>query len=462
MRNLINKYIMSGMNVMILNFIQEKKQYYIILGYTLSILLLGELLNKYIIFFIGIVAWSLLYYDNKKKYNLSFFMVKGLILSIPISFINVFGGSYGKLPISWYNIFLFSLSVYFIFKYLNKTKIHLNDLTYISMSLIIISFFPVIVSSNFLDAINQYFNMIISFILIIIGTNIKYEFKKEQKNQLVLDYILSTRIAAIGVIIQYFSLNILNVEIGNYVFFGNYRHAFGFLFTDYSFLSLYLVSGAIAVYFIKSKNTYNRYTWIFEMLFLLATSIITSARTGIVAFIIVFILYSLYRIIKYLKNGWRNAVSVIIINIALLLTIYFLVFRVRGLKSFSDSGRMNINYRAFNYFLENPIIGIGFGDTNYPGTIPHNIIFQSLAQGGLLYSIPLFLFIGIILWIAYKKDFDFFPIFLCIVLGSMFIPNIFDSRFLPVLLLVFILRISEDSYIPLDREFIKTKFLTKK
>ena len=48
-----------------------------------------------------------------------------------------------------------------------------------------------------------------------------------------------------------------------------------------------------------------------------------------------------------------------------------------------------LNQSALNVFYKNALTGIGFGMKSYRrlvGVIPHNIIYQSLAQGGLFYN----------------------------------------------------------------------------
>lgn len=445
------------------NTLYERKHYYITFVYTMVILILGNLLNEYITLLMGLIAWGLVYYFDKSKYNLNFILFRYLILALPLSFINIFGESYGRLPVSWFNVFLLILSIYFLYLYIFKYELHLNSLSLMAIFLSIISIIPVILSSYFLEALNQYLNLVITFIMIVIGNNIKYDFNQNEKYELLSDYILTTRIAGIGVVIQYIFLNIFNIEVGNYIFFGNYRHAFGFLFSDFSFLSLYLVSGAIAIIFIKSKHNNSGYKLWIEVLFLLVTSIITSARTGIVSFLIVFILYSLYKLFRYIKTNLKEAIKLMVINIIVLFSTYLLIIRVRGFASLSDSGRMKLNYRGLDQFFLNPILGIGFGDSNYPGTLPHNIIFQSLAQGGIIYTVPIIVFIIMLLWISYKKKPEFLPLLISLFVGAMFIPNIFDSRFMPIIISLFIINIPEtyDEFSLNIIMLIKEKFIKK-
>ncbi len=111
----------------------------------------------------------------------------------------------------------------------------------------------------------------------------------------------------------------------------------------------------------------------------------------------------------------------------------------RGKAIFSDSGRKALNEIAFTVFLKNPLLGIGFGRENYKqlvGMLPHNILYQSLAQGGLVYTIPLILFMFLVVWETYKRNSEILPVLLCVLVGGLFVPNLFNSRFVPVLFLL--------------------------
>lgn len=100
---------------------------------------------------------------------------------------------------------------------------------------------------------------------------------------------------------------------------------------------------------------------------------------------------------------------------------------------------MFLNKQAINVFRESPLLGKGFGVNNYSsmiGMIPHNLFFQFLAQGGLIYIIPMLLFVIISTVYAFKKGKKILIPFLTILVGAMFIPDIFNSRFLGAVLLL--------------------------
>ncbi len=413
---------------------------YMILILTVFTLICQSMHSIKINFIVGIFCWFMIYIKNRKKYSHETIILRMLILSVPLSFTDIFGNPYGLSIISWFNIFFFIIIINYLFKYLSTREIYFNYLSLLSLLLITLSVIPVIIGKDSFDGLKQYINIIVSFLLIIIGNSFKYNVTEKERTILKVDYISATIVTAIGLIVQVFFVQALNIEIGNYKFIGGYRHAHGFLFADYSFLSLYLSSGAMMLYFFDNKYMFFKNTWIFYFALILVTSILTSARTGITAFIIIFTIYNLQNILRHIKRGSIKTITITLVIILIFFLSYFLVSKTRNIGKFSDSGRLALNQKALEVFMVNPFFGIGFGDSNYVGMLPHNFLFQNLAQGGLLFIIPLIIFLVTIISTAYKKDKSLVPTLMCILLGSLFVPNIFGSRFLPTLLLILSLK----------------------
>jgi len=402
-------------------------------------LIIGDSYGKVVTFTVGLICWGLIYISSKKNENNSFALMKLCILSLPLSFVNIFGGSYSSLPVSWFNLFTVFLLTVFFTKILIRGKLITNPLSILSICMVLISVIPLLNSINFLDGLKQFINVIISLMLIIISTNLKPLLNDSQKEKLMKDYIVATKVTALGLFIQIFYVNVVNDVIGTYVLYAGTRHTYSFLFSDASFLSLFLSTGALFVYFTKGKYGKTNVVWITEMGILILASISTSARTGIFAFVVVFGLYSVIVFYKLILKGSIKAIFIAVFSLIILIISYSLVVKVRQTDFLNDSGRFVINEAAFNVFLDNPLIGIGYGISSYNelvGTIPHNIFFQSLAQGGLIYTIPLCIFLFFVLWISYRRYKPIFPILLCVLIGAMLIPDIFNSRFFPILLLI--------------------------
>ncbi len=204
----------------------------------------------------------------------------------------------------------------------------------------------------------------------------------------------------------------------------------------------YLVSGAMLLYFMGKECNNSKIKRFMCITFLLSTSILTSARTGIFSFIFIFVIHSILNFLNLIKKGlFKKSFFVVIANISLIIISYLLVGKTRKSAKFSDSGRGKLNSKGIQIFLGKPLCGIGFGSNDIIGTFPHNLLIQSLAQGGLLYAIPLICFFCKVLWVAYKKDIKILPTIACVLFGSFFIPNILHSRFLSALLLLLSIKI---------------------
>ena len=170
-------------------------------------------------------------------------------------------------------------------------QIYFDGLALYTVFFLGISIIPILVAMNTVDALKQYLNLATCSLGLIIGSSVKYKINNKQITRLQEYYISATKIAALGVFIQFIMLNFFDNPVGYYACFGGYRHSFGFLFSDYSFLSLYLSSGASMVYFTKYNRTNGNIIWVVDIGLLLLASILTSARTGIASFLLIFCLY---------------------------------------------------------------------------------------------------------------------------------------------------------------------------
>ncbi|MCK1233070.1 hypothetical protein MX022_03220 [Streptococcus uberis] len=166
----------------------------------------------------------------------------------------------------------------------------------------------------------------------------------------------------------------------------------------------------------------------------------TTARTGLYSLVLVLILYYLFNLRTL---NWRSFFSILITPV-LFVRIFEIVLLKRGKQSLlSSSGRVQNYIDALQIFSSNPkniLVGIGLGKEEIISRglsfIPHNFIIQFLLQLGILGLIFIFLVFlnyyyydfshsGIIKWII-----------LYIVISSMFVPDIFSSRFLSVVLVL--------------------------
>ncbi len=416
---------------------KKEKIFRAVLLFTIASLLIDNYTNKNILFFFGILTWFYVFMKSKGNYSVKFTLIRLIVLSVPLSFINVFNGAYGKLPLSWFNIFCLMFFISTSGTILKKGSVRVNSLFNISLITLVIGVIPLLHSIDIVDGFKQYLNITIVFLNIMFGLVVKKRLTFKEKDQLYYDYINTVNIAAIGVILQYILIDIMGIYVGTYALFGGNRKAYAFLFSDYSFLSLYLASGAAMLYAMRFERKEKKLPQLINILFLLLASTITSARTGVIAFIIVVFIYGFYEGLRQIGRNPIRIILLVVSNTTLIFVSYKVLkyFRPSG----GGSGRMILNKQAINVFLESPFLGVGFGVGNYGsavGTIPHNLFFQFLAQGGLVYIIPILFFIIISMVYAFKKGKRILIPLSTILVGAMFIPDIFNSRFLAVVLLL--------------------------
>ena len=271
--------------------------------------------NLFFFFPISFIFFFIIYkaYSNTFKSKDEIFVIL-LIFSIPLSFLNIFGMLYGSFPLSWFNIFLLSF-ILSIFVKKGASSIALSGLSLISIvyglylcSLILLSF-------DKIDAIQQLINLLM-FIIVIIFVNNK-NFSINSKDSLKI-FCNVTFYISIAVIFQFVYFHYSGIIIGNIMFFST-RVAIGYLLSDFSFLSVYLASG-LMIMILTNKRFYLNYQ--FYILFLACA--ITSARTGIVAFIIIYVVYIIVGSIKQLnRNPFRYFFS-LLMTPAIFLFLLFL------------------------------------------------------------------------------------------------------------------------------------------
>lgn len=400
---------------------------------TLVSLVGRDLLGRGLILGLGLVVWSALYFVERSHGSGETALTALIMLSIPLSFTDVFGYLKGGSLLCWFYLFIIFLTANYFLKGLAHNDLKLNALSVTAILVIVVAVIPLLNSPDFVDGLKQYGNIFLSLASIAVGNLLKPRLSQKDKFMLRLYFVLGSVVAAIGVLIQ-MTLYFLFGQVTGYMrILGSARYAFGFLFMDFSFLSLYLATGCMMAFTLTRVWPEQRLRLWGAMALLLIASVSTSARTGFAAFIVVFLGYNVLRL---LRNMPRNPTRSLIILLATPLVSWagyklLLFFRPAGFTY--DSGRSSLNSQALSIFGQNIWTGVGLGGGTYYerfGTIPHNLIFQSLAQGGLLFTVPMIGFLLALLLSCFRRDQDLFWVLGTVIVGSMFIPNIFDSRFL--------------------------------
>jgi len=93
---------------------------------------------------------------------------------------------------------------------------------------------------------------------------------------------------------------------------------------------------------------------------------------------------------------------------------------------------------AMKQFATHPLLGIGLGVQNYRlvtrSAISHNLLFQLLAQTGLYGTIGMLGSLLAVLLTLWRYNSRHALVLLACLIGGLFIPDLPNSRFVPVLL----------------------------
>jgi O-antigen ligase len=179
----------------------------------------------------------------------------------------------------------------------------------------------------------------------------------------------------------------------------------------------------------------------------LITSVLTFSRGGIMILMIIFMVYFF---LNKPANQWRLFLSACsFLSIAWVIS-YFMGFRVLDIlqnrfQDFSNdggSGRFELWGRAWDFFISNPLFGIGasnFADYNAfeygDQLVVHNTFLEILTESGLSGLLIYVLFVFTVFVQMYKADFHrkhpfLFLTFLGFILQMMFLSLIFNDMFL--------------------------------
>ena len=247
-------------------------------------------------------------------------------------------------------------------------------------------------------------------------------------------YIYSALFLAIGILLQAYLYFKFNYIFGYFNTFGGGRIAFGFLWLDYSFLALFLVS---AVPLVFDKDVNYKYKWVIASV-LVSASLVTSARTGIVAIFLCYTIYILLNLHKILKK--KKSYVYIFSFFVIATIIVFLQSNVNLMNrkiSASGSGRVEGYVDALSFFFNNLALGAKFDHELYVstiGTLPHNLFIYIAAIGGLIFLLLIITWLIFVIFDVYKTKKTSLLLSFCIcVLGMQFIPSVFSAYFFAIL-----------------------------
>lgn len=384
--------------------------------------------------------WGILFGLSLNRFGLKTTLIRAIIYSIPTSFVNIMGTDYGSFPLSYFNLFSFILLLLIIIEWIIKNKIIVKKM-YVAVLLGILnicSIIPTVYSLDLINAAKQFLNIILFCTLIIIA--LVTVLPSKTLETLIRDYLRVAAITCIGLITQFLIYKGTGIIYGKLDIYGGMRTAYGFLFSDYSFLSLYLSSAALLTVTLMLYNRKLNLSLIFCSVFLVYGSILTTARTGMVALLCALVFYGVIMFVR------RPLITLSIMVALVLASGFYLDYSTHQRQDLiSSSGRLAGYSVGIEELKNKPLSGTGFGVQSYKEhygiAIPHNIIIQYSVQGGLLVGLLVTFILVIFLLIVFKNAHAFFLPILTIIIGAQFIPDIFNSRFFPVMLMLSLISI---------------------
>ena len=356
-----------------------------------------------------------------------------LILSIPLSYRTVTGSAYGESIASWFNLVLLLLAMVVMTGML-RMQFSRRQLPILGLAAWPIWLAPALmVSSSFADAAKQYVN-IVGFACIVLASLVG-GWSQRGRDVLRRAFLASASATALLLVIAWVLWQHVGIAVGRVLVLGGQRIAFSLYYPDPSFMSLYMASAAaLAAGDVRSRD--GVVPRVILTAFLSCASIITSARTGMVALVLaLFLTYAISRH-TFTRPG-RSLVNVLMV-VLVAAAVWTAFSVVRPLDATEDSGRIAGYALAMSQFASHPLLGIGLGVEEYRlvsgSTIPHNLLFQLLAQTGLYGTIGMLGSLLAVLLTLWRYDSRHALVLLTCLIGGLFIPDLLNSRFVPVLL----------------------------
>ena len=404
-----------------------------------SLMIFYNVLPSFIVVIMSFVLFMYNYFKLSREYNKTIAIFIDGLLFLPVSFVSILATPYSTLPLTWFSISLIILTIIIILKKKLKRLYLLLYFLFLSIFLITIFF-----SNTLVSAVSQFFTITLCLISLQIGEYLKSNYSEKLLYLVQNCYILTTIAFAFQIIIQRFWILKTGHVIGHYAIMGGNRYAYSGLMGDYSFASLYLVTGAMLIlllYIRGKKRSFLEFFLIFS--FVVFASILVSARTGIFSLAITIVLYFLF---NFKKNSAKIFLLVILGMIALPFIFNFMT-SIRIMDNLLDgSGRVELISKAWNIFLQHPVLGIGFGidnlKYNYNLVVPHNFFVQYLLQFGIV-GFGLLLSNFIVFYQKYKRNNYLMWLFVLCFIGAMLIPDIVSSRFLSTIMIMVIINSEE-------------------
>lgn len=390
---------------------------------------------KPIVIILSIMFYVYFFWSTKRIYGIKLALIFCVIASLPTSFTSVMATSYGELPINWFSIFVILTMCYILT--VEKVNAYYIILLFLYVAFFIASLFR---AHDMGESISQGLTIMLLLFSFPIGYNLAKKPSKDIFETMQQTYLFSVLAFSLQIVIQMLVLLFVRQVIGTYATMAS-RVAYAGLFGDYSFASLYIATGILLLFilFFEQKTIGLLRFIVLEGIMLIAL-ILTTARTGLYTVVVLLAIYICTRLKQF---NWK--VASVLLGICFAVPVFaekFLELRGNG-NLFDDSGRMETYNKALIVFLDNFLMGIGFGIGNWKAEtgfgIPHNFLIQYLGQFGIIGFTILLLFFRKFLGKYYKFAKQMKWLMILVLAGGMFIPDIASSRFFTVIIIMYMI-----------------------
>lgn len=359
--------------------------------------------------------------------NLGQILRELMCLSLPLSFRSITGGSYAESIVSWFNLIALALLFYeFIRLSLLRKSSRAAFWTVAACSACaLVASLSLFFSKYPANGLSNLLNLFVFLALVSLGA-----YEAEDDPGAGKAFVIGAFVNALALIVQYYLYKKAGMTLGRVIAYEG-RTGYGALFSDFSFLSLYFTAAAAYLLGSRMKAKY------LLAAFLLLASILTSARTGAVAFALVALVYAA----RAFRFSWKTLIAYGSLVVLAAAAVSILVAVRGGENLLSFNGRLDTYRTGWLNFKSSPWLGIGMGFENYgrseyTSEFPHNTYLQMLAQIGVL-GLASFVAVLALLWKSLRAANEAaFLAFLCVLIGALFIPDIMNSRFLPTIVVV--------------------------
>jgi hypothetical protein len=383
-----------------------------------------------------------------------------IICAVPSSFSNIFGGDYSAAPVSLFNMAVLSLLCVTLMCVLTgrlklRRSLRVCALLVLGGAVVFSGVRTSLVSPSLPAALKDLATVVMLVSLWTVAVLVKVNSMERAVVEKYVGAYLSAVVAtAIFVLIQALGYLYGGASIG--ILRGSLeqgRIGFQALFADMSVLSVYLASGAAIVVgcLAGARASAGRALFLsFVLLAVLMATFLTSARAGLVAFLLSVIVVFFHPFLRSSERIWiasRGAVLGVVVILIAYIYVTSLGFRRLpwSASGLVDVHRLNLGLGLSDFLWNNLtaaslLFGTAFGSLNHtivtslPFT-PHNIVMEGFLNGGLIMVAYLMAIVGMTLYAARRELVITLPI-LTILAGAMVSPSMMESRYLGVMILI--------------------------